>query len=268
MRKIREVLRLKFEAGLGNSQIARAIGSARSTMQECLRRAKEAGVGWPLPEAFDEDALQARLYRRAVPLTRSPLPDFVNLQSELKRPGVTRLLLWQEYKAAHPDGWQYSVFCDQYRRWLATQDIVLRQHHTPGEKCFVDYAGANGGRCRSAHGRSAHGAGIHRRARPGLLKQLAKAELLVLDDFGLTPVSDQTKRDLLEILDDCYDRRSTIVTNQLPVDQWHTYLNDPTLADAILDRLVHNAYRLTLKGESMRKQKTVEAKTATRTQVR
>lgn len=98
--------------------------------------------------------------------------------------------------------------------------------------------------------------------RSGMLKQLAKAELLVLDDFGLTPMSEQTKRDLLEILDDRYDRRSTIVTSQLPVDQWHTYLNDPTLADAILDRIVHNAYRLTLKGESMRKQKTVEAKTA------
>jgi DNA replication protein DnaC len=98
--------------------------------------------------------------------------------------------------------------------------------------------------------------------RSGLLKQLAKAELLVLDDFGLMPFSDQTKRDLLEILDDRYDRRSTIVTSQLPVDQWHTYLADPTLADAILDRLVHNSYRLTLKGESMRKQKTVETKTA------
>lgn len=98
--------------------------------------------------------------------------------------------------------------------------------------------------------------------RSGMLKQLAKAELLVLDDFGLMPMSEQTKRDLLEILDDRYDRRSTIVTSQLPVDQWHAYLNDPTLADAILDRLVHNAYRLMLKGESMRKQKTVEAKTA------
>jgi DNA replication protein DnaC len=97
--------------------------------------------------------------------------------------------------------------------------------------------------------------------RSGLLKQLAKAELLVLDDFGLTPMSEQTKRDLLEILDDRYDRRSTIVTSQLPVDQWHTYLNDPTLADAILDRVVHNSYRLALKGESMRKHRTVEAKT-------
>lgn len=100
--------------------------------------------------------------------------------------------------------------------------------------------------------------------RSGLLKQLAKAELLVLDDFGLMPLSEQTRRDLLEILDDRYDRRSTIVTSQLPVDQWHTYLNDPTLADAILDRLVHNSYRLALKGESMRKQKTIEAKTVAR----
>lgn len=100
--------------------------------------------------------------------------------------------------------------------------------------------------------------------RSGLLKQLAKAELLVLDDFGLMPLSEQTRHDLLEILDDRYDRRSTIVTSQLPVDQWHTYLNDPTLADAILDRLVHNSYRLSLKGESMRKQKTVEAKTPAR----
>jgi DNA replication protein DnaC len=68
--------------------------------------------------------------------------------------------------------------------------------------------------------------------------------------------------DLLEILDDRYDRRATLVTSQLPVDQWHAFLNDPTLADAILDRLVHNAYRFALKGESMRKQKTAEAKTA------
>lgn len=104
--------------------------------------------------------------------------------------------------------------------------------------------------------------------RSGLLKLLAKADLLVLDDFGLTPLSEQSRRDLLEILDDRYDRRSTIVTSQLPVDQWHTHLNDPTLADAILDRLVHNAYRLTLQGDSMRKQKSVDATTAMRAKKR
>ncbi len=140
VRKIREVLRLKA-AGFSDRKIAAAIGSARSTVQECVRRAHAAGTVWPLSEDLDENALQARLYRRAVPLSRHPAPDFAQLHAELARPGVTRLLLWQEYKAARPDGWQYSVFCDRYRRWLATQELVLRQNHAPGEKLFVDYAG-------------------------------------------------------------------------------------------------------------------------------
>lgn len=87
------------------------------------------------------------------------------------------------------------------------------------------------------------------------LKLLAKADLLVLDDFGLTPLSDPFKRDLLEIVDDRFDKKSTLITSQMPVEAWHPYLDDPTLADAILDRLVHNAYKVELKGESMRKRK-------------
>jgi transposase len=140
VRKIREVLRLKAD-GCSDRQIAAAISSARSTVQECLRRAREAGLVWPLPPEVDEAVLHARLYRRAVPLSRTPQPDFAHLHRELGRRGVTRLLLWEEYKAAHPDGWQYSVFCDQYRRWLARQELVLRRDHAPGDKLFVDYAG-------------------------------------------------------------------------------------------------------------------------------
>jgi len=99
--------------------------------------------------------------------------------------------------------------------------------------------------------------------RSALFRQLAKADLLVLDDFGLAPLADDTVRDLLEILDDRYDRRSTLITSQLPIDQWHAYLGDRTVADAILDRLVHNSYRLVLKGESMRRHKTVATKPTT-----
>jgi len=76
-----------------------------------------------------------------VPLSRTQRPDFAYLHTELRRRSVTRLLLWEEYKSAHPDGWQYSVFCEQYRRWLSTQELVLRQEHAPGDKLFVDYAG-------------------------------------------------------------------------------------------------------------------------------
>ena len=89
-----------------------------------------------------------------------------------------------------------------------------------------------------------------------LLTRLAKIEVLILDDWGLSKLVAEQPRDLLEILEDRYDSRSTIVTSQLPVDQWHHFIGDPTLADAIMDRLVHNAYKINLKGESMRKRKT------------
>jgi len=89
-----------------------------------------------------------------------------------------------------------------------------------------------------------------------LLAAYAKTDLLILDDWGLAPLSAEQRRDLLEILDDRYATRSTLVTGQLPVERWHDYLDDPTVADAILDRLVHNAHRITLKGESLRKLKT------------
>jgi len=88
-----------------------------------------------------------------------------------------------------------------------------------------------------------------------LMKSLLKADLLVLDDFGLAPLTTEQQRDLLEIIEDRYDRRSTLVTSQLPVKHWRDILADPTLADAIMDRLVHNAYKIELKGESMRKSK-------------
>lgn len=86
------------------------------------------------------------------------------------------------------------------------------------------------------------------------LAQFAKADVVVLDDFGLSKIGHAERSDLLEIIDDRINAKATIVTSQLPVDQWHTYLNDPTLADAILDRVVHASHRLELMGESMRKQ--------------
>ncbi|WP_440998235.1 IS21-like element helper ATPase IstB [Arhodomonas sp. SL1] len=83
--------------------------------------------------------------------------------------------------------------------------------------------------------------------------ELSKLQLLVLDDFGLTVLSDTQRRELLEVIEDRYHRRSTLITSQLPVTEWYQAIGDPTLADAILDRVVHNAYRITLQGESLRK---------------
>jgi len=86
-----------------------------------------------------------------------------------------------------------------------------------------------------------------------LLTNLAKVDVLILDDWGLMKLSAENRRDLLEVLEDRHGRRSTIATSQLPMDQWHDLIGDATLADAILDRLVHNAYKINLRGESMRK---------------
>jgi DNA replication protein DnaC len=90
---------------------------------------------------------------------------------------------------------------------------------------------------------------------PKLLASLARIDVLVLDDWGVHPLGDAQRRDLLEILEDRYGCRSTLVTSQLPVETWHDAIGDATLADALLDRLIHNAYQLKLKGESMRKKK-------------
>jgi DNA replication protein DnaC len=88
---------------------------------------------------------------------------------------------------------------------------------------------------------------------PKFLASLAKLDLLVLDDFGLAPLTDDHRRDFLELLEDRHGSRASIVTSQLPVEHWHEVIGEPTLADAILDRLVHNAYKIPLKGDSMRK---------------
>ena len=90
-----------------------------------------------------------------------------------------------------------------------------------------------------------------------VLGRLAKAEVLILDDFGLGKLREAHRHDLLEVLEDRYGDRSTIVTSQLPVKRWHDWVGDPTLADAILDRLVHNAYKVELKGPSQRKEKAI-----------
>ena len=100
--------------------------------------------------------------------------------------------------------------------------------------------------------RIAHGDGSFGK----LLAQLARIDVLLLDDWGLTPLQSSERHDLLEVVDDRVNTRSTIITSQLPVEHWHAWLNDPTLADAILDRLVHASHRIALKGESLRKKHT------------
>ncbi len=143
MRKVRQVLRLAWEAGLNKRQIARSLSMSPTTVGEYLYRAEAAGLSWPLPAEMDDAQLEARLYP-VVPKGKAdkrPLPNWPEVHQELKRKGVTLLLLWQEYKAIHPEGLQYSQFCERYRYFASKLDLVMRQHHRAGEKLFVDYAG-------------------------------------------------------------------------------------------------------------------------------
>lgn len=144
MRNIREVIRLRFEAGLGRNAIARSVGIANGTVTEYLFRIEQAGLRWPLPDGLTNAQLEQQLFPPAVPLRAPrPCPDWALIRSELARKGVTLELLWREYRAVHDDGYGYSQFCQRYRRWRDEGgcDLVMRQIHNPGEKLFVDYAG-------------------------------------------------------------------------------------------------------------------------------
>ena len=140
MRKIREILRL-HAAGLSRRKIAGALQVGRSVVSKTIQRAEEAGLAWPLPEDLDEKALNRKLYDKSVPSRKRPSPDWPEVHRELKRKGVTLNLLWQEYKTAHPEGYQYSWFCTGYRNWRSKLDVVMRHNHKAGEKLFVDYSG-------------------------------------------------------------------------------------------------------------------------------
>lgn len=143
MRKVREVLRLKYACGVSERVIARSVGVSRSTVAEYLRRASVIGLGWPLPADLDDAALDRRLFTppgfHGGPT--QPLPDWSRLHTELRRSGVTLLLLWEEYRADHPDGYGYSRFCAHYGAWRRTVSATMRQTHVAGEKLFVDFAG-------------------------------------------------------------------------------------------------------------------------------
>jgi transposase len=144
MRKTSEILRLKHEAGLSNRQIASSCNVGRSTVANYLERAQEAGLGWPLPEDLDEDQLEQLLFPdgdgQGLQPSR-PLPDMEQIHKELRRVHVTLQLLWEEYRAEHPDGYSYTQFCEHYKRWKAPLEVTLRQRHTAGEKTFLDWAG-------------------------------------------------------------------------------------------------------------------------------
>ena len=143
MRKLRELLRQHHELKLSNRAIARGLSMSSSTVSDYLGRARIAKLPWPLPpELEDDEKLEGLLFpdEKSPKLTR-PEPDWALVHAELKKKGVTKLLVWHEYREAQPEGYAYSQFCEHYARWLASASVIMRQQHRAGEKCFVDFSG-------------------------------------------------------------------------------------------------------------------------------
>ena len=143
MRQLRYLLRLHHD-GVSAREIGRRLGVARSTIQDSLKRAAAAGLAWPLATDLTDEALERGLFGRAGAPTgqrRRVEPDWAALTRELKRPGVTMTILWEEYREAHPEGYGYSRFCDLLRGFERRLTPTMRQHHAAGEKAFVDYSG-------------------------------------------------------------------------------------------------------------------------------
>jgi transposase len=146
MRRIREVLRLRFGLGLHQDQIARSCSIGQATVHRYLQKATAAGLSWPLAEDCDDQRLNELLFparpQQPLPTAKRPGIDFSDVQRQLQtHKHLTLQLVWEEYRQTHPDGYSYSRLCELYQRWSRNQDVTLRQEHTAGEKMFVDWAG-------------------------------------------------------------------------------------------------------------------------------
>ncbi len=210
MRKIKEVLRLHSQ-GLAQRQIARSCSISQSTVSAYVKAAEATGIRFADVADWEDTRLASALLPAPVaPPTsdRHLVPDFAAMRAELQRhKHLTLMLLWEEYRERHPDGYGYSRFCELYQRWRGKQEVVLRQEHRAGEKVFVDYAG----------------------------------QTIPVQDSGTGEI--QQAQLFVAVLGASSYTYAEATWTQGLADWIDTQIGDPTIADSILDRLVHNAHR-------------------------
>src|SRR4051812_44684223 len=175
VRKIREILRLSWDCGLSQRQVAGCCGAGKTTVVDCLARARRTGLDWRAARELSDAELEGRLYPPAevMPASERPLVAWAEVHTELKRKGVTLSLLWEEYRQKQPRGYGYSRYCELYGQWRGRSDLSMRQLHRAGEKLLVDYSGstvsvseASTGEVREAQGFVA-GGGAGQNTEPG-----------------------------------------------------------------------------------------------------
>jgi DNA replication protein DnaC len=268
MRQIREILRQKWCLGQSHRAVAESLGIGNATVGTTVLRARAAGLEWAQVERLTDEVLEARVYG---PPTPPPTTDVEWRARENKR--LTRALQDAKLKLSQAclEAIDYPARRELDKavirqlatcRWVAEHQGILITGMTGTGKSFLACALAHQA-CRKGY------RALYRRASRlfheltlaradgsyiRLLAKLARPDVLLIDDFALAPLQDQERRDLLEILEDRYGTRSTIITSQLPPTQYHDYIGEPTLADSICDRLLHNTHRIVLKGPSRRKE--------------
>lgn len=143
VRKLREILRLLWDCGLSQRQVAVCCGIGKTTVVECAARARRSGLTWPQVLELSDEALERRLYPppQVIPASQRPVEDWAQVHQELKRKGVTLQLLWEESRERDPHGYGYSRYCELYQQWRGRVDRTMRQVHVAVEKLFVDYCG-------------------------------------------------------------------------------------------------------------------------------
>ena len=227
MGKIKQIL-LQDKAGVSQRQIARNLGVNRETVGKYIKAAKADIMGVDGLLGLDETELERRLNGGTAAYSDKRHDELAlllsGIEDEMRRGhkrGVTVKLLWEEYRREHPDGYGLG----HKVRYFGTQKLF--EH--------ISLARAT--------------ASVHR-----CFDQLASTDLIILDDFGLQRLDNQQMLDFMELVEDRHGRKSTIIVSQVPVSDWYEILSaNTTAADAILDRLVHSAHRITLKGGSLRK---------------
>jgi hypothetical protein len=284
MTNYREILRLA-EMGFNYTKIAEATGITRQTAATVLRRANELGIRYGgILELSDRELAQKLNPKDTAARLTYKLPDYEEVHKELQKPGVTIMLLWQEYcEKCRQHGelpYQETQFRKYYHDFAAQTKATMHLSRKPGELMEVDWAGTTakitdnitGTPIANALGMTASRNFMTAKyvRLPELLADLAIARsegtykkvlktyksvsLLIIDEWLLIPLNDSESRDLLELAEGRYRKASTIFCSQFAVEGWHEKIGDPTLADAIVDRIVHDAYTIVIIGkESMRR---------------
>lgn len=295
MTDYREIIRL-HSLKFSNVSIANSLCCSRNTVSEVLKLAETHSLEWPIPETLSNKDIEYLFYPNRGNNEGRRLPDYEYVYNELAKPGVTLSLLWAEYcakcEAEHTIPYQHSQFNDKYHAYAASKKATLRIKRKPGETMEVDWVGDtlkvydaascyDIPACICALGIAACRNFIKVRyvRLPDLLNELAvahgdgtlkkvikayqKIDLLILDEFLLSPVSTEQTRELLEIIEARSVKGSVIFCTQFEPKGWYSRIGndcDATICEAIIDRIIHNSYEVMLDGRiSMRERHGIHA---------